>query len=67
MIVNGSHIPTPTINYIVTLKFKIDTDENDKKMAQLNAKAINILYYTLDVGEFNRISTCTLIKKFGIG
>ena len=32
-------------------------------MAQLNAKAINILYYTLDANEFNHISTCMLAKK----
>ena len=63
IIVNGPHIPTHTINNIVTLKSKLDQDENDKKMAQLNAKAINILYYALDVNEFNRISTCTLAKE----
>ena len=32
-------------------------------MAQLNAKAINVLYYTLDVNEFNRICTCTSAKE----
>ena len=32
-------------------------------MAQLNAKAINVLYCALDIGEFNRIFTCTSIKK----
>ena len=34
-----------------------------KKMAQLNAKAINVLYYVLRVNEFNRISTCFSIKE----
>ena len=32
-------------------------------MAQLNAKAMNILYYALDANEFNRISTCMSAKK----
>ena len=32
-------------------------------MAQLNTKAINVLYCALDIGEFNTISTCTLAKK----
>ena len=32
-------------------------------MAQLNAKSINVLYYTLDINEFNRISTYNSIKK----
>ena len=32
-------------------------------MAQLNAKAMNILYCALDANEFNRISTCMSAKK----
>ena len=32
-------------------------------MAQLNAKAMNILYCVLDANEFNRISICTSAKK----
>ena len=31
-------------------------DEVDKKLAQLNAKAMNVLYCALDVSEFNHIS-----------
>ena len=63
VIINGSHIPTHTMNNIVTLKHKIDWDEHDKRMAQLNAKAINVLYCALDVNEFNRISTCNSAKE----
>ena len=32
-------------------------------MAQLNAKAMNVLYCALDANEFNRISTCMSAKK----
>ena len=32
IIVNGPHIPTHTINNIVTLKSELDWDDNDKKM-----------------------------------
>ena len=32
-------------------------------MAQLNAKAVNVLYCALDVNKFNRILTCTSAKK----
>ena len=32
-------------------------------MAQLNAKAMNVLYYALDANEFNRISVCTSAKE----
>ena len=63
IIVNGPHIPTYIIHNVVILKSKVDWDENNKKIAQLNAKAINALYYALDVNEFNRISTCTSVKK----
>ena len=32
-------------------------------MAQLNTKAMNILYYTLDASKFNRILICMSAKK----
>ena len=60
---NGLHIPTHTLNNLVTLKSKNDWYENDRRMAQLNAKAINALYCALSVSEFNRISSCTSAKK----
>ena len=59
----GQHTSTIEINGVSHLKPKKDCDERDKKMAQLNTKAINVLYYSLDVNEFNRISTCTSVKK----
>ena len=60
---NGSYISTHTMNNVVTLKSKVDWDEHDKRMIQLNAKATNILYYALDVNEFNRISTYNSTKE----
>ena len=63
IIVNGPHIPTHTINNLVTLKPERDWDENDKKLAQLNAKGMNILYCSLDANEFNRISVCASAKE----
>ena len=51
------------MNNIVTLKPEVDWDEHDKKIAQLNAKAVNVLYCVLDVNEFYRISICTSAKK----
>ena len=44
-------------------KSESEWDELDKKMAQLSAKAMNILYYALDTNEFNRISTCNSAKE----
>ena len=44
-------------------KSEADWDEHDKKMAQLNARVVNIPYCALDVNEFNRIFICTSTKK----
>ena len=63
MIVNGPHIPTHMVEKIVILKYEKDWNDNDKRMAQFNAKAINVFYCTLGVNEFNRISTCSSAKK----
>ena len=62
-IVNGPHISIHTLNNLVILKLENDWDENDRRMAQLNAKAINALYYALTISEFNRISSYTSVKE----
>lgn len=62
VITNGSYIPTILINGVPSPKLENDWKEFEK-MAQLNAKAINILYYSLNVNEFSRISTYISIKK----
>ena len=38
-------------------------DDFDKKIAQLNAKTMNILYCALDANELNHISTCNSAKE----
>ena len=63
IIINGPHISTHIINRIITLKLELDWDDNDKWIAQLNAKAINVLYCALDVNGFNRISICFTVKE----
>ena len=63
IIVNGPHTPTKIIDGEESIKPKKKWNEIDKKMAQLNARAMNVLYYALDANEFNRISTCMLAKK----
>ena len=60
---NGPHIPTHTMNNIMIFKSEANKDDHDKRMTQLNAKAVNIFYCILDVNEFNRISICTSAKK----
>ena len=59
---NGRHTPTKIIDGVESIKSEREWDEVDKKMAQLNAKAMNVLYCALDANEFNRISTCMSAK-----
>ena len=63
IIVNRPHTTTKIIDGVESIKPEKEWDEVDKKMAQLNAKAIDVLYCALDANEFNRISTCMSAKK----
>ena len=63
IIVNGPHTPTKIIDGEESTKPEKEWDEVDKKLAQLNAKAMNVLYCALDASEFNRISTCASAKE----
>ena len=63
IIVNGPHTPTKIIDGEESTKPEKEWDEVDKKLAQLNAKAMNVLYCALDANEFNRISTCASAKE----
>ena len=38
--------------------------DRDKEIVQLNAKAINMLYCSLDINKFNLVSSCILVKEF---
>ena len=60
---NGPHTSTITIDGNVVPKLEKFWDDIDKKMAQLNTKVINVLYYSLDANEFNQIFTCISVKK----
>ena len=51
------------VNNISIPKPECEWDEYDERMAQLNAKAMNLLYCALSASEFNRISTCTFAKE----
>ena len=63
IIVNESYTPTKIIDGVKSTKSKKEWDEVDKKMTQLNAKAMNILYCAIDANEFNHISTCMSAKE----
>ena len=63
MIINGPHIPSKIVNNVPIPKPKNEWNENDEQLAQLNAKAMNLLYCALSTSEFNRISTYTSAKE----
>ena len=63
MITNGPYVPSKIVNNVSIPKLDSEWDENDERLAQLNAKAMNLLYYALSISEFNQISICTLAKK----
>ena len=63
VITRGPHIPIKKVDSIDIPKNEEEWDEHDMKMAEINVKAMNLLYYTLDPTEFNRISTCISVKE----
>ena len=63
IIINGPHILIKMDNNVSIPKPECEWDEYDERMAQLNAKAMNLLYCALNASEFNRISTCTSVKE----
>ena len=63
MITKGPHIPTKKVDGIDIPKDEEEWNEHDMKMAEINAKAMNLLYCALDPTKFNRIFTCTSAKK----
>ena len=63
IIISHPHISIKIIKNILIHKAESEWDENDERMAQLNAKSMNLLYYALDANEFNRISGCISVKE----
>ena len=60
---NGPHTLTKLIDVVSFPKSEDEWDKFDKKMTQLNAKAMNVLHCALDANKFNHIFTCNLAKK----
>ena len=51
------------MNNVPIPKLESEWDETDERMAQLNARAMNLHYCALDAQEFNRISSCISAKE----
>ena len=63
IITSDPYYPIKTIDGIFIPKPENEWNDQDKKLAQLNAKAMNILYCALDPIEFNRIFICDTVKE----
>ena len=63
MIIHGPYVPSKLVNNVSIPKPESEWDEYDERMAQLNAKAMNLLYCALSASEFNRIFTCSSAKE----
>ena len=63
IVLNGHRLPTKRVERVDVPKPEAEWDEDDVKMLQSNAKAMNVLYCALDPNEFNRISSCESAKE----
>ena len=63
VVIKGPHTPIIKVDDNDVPKSEKNWDELDIKLIELNAKAMNILYYTLDANKFNKIFTCISTKK----
>ena len=63
IISKGPRIPSKLLNSIKVPKEESEYNEDDFRMIQLNAKAKHTLYCALHPNEFNRISSCNMVKQ----
>ena len=65
---DGRYVPmkTRTGSEALEPKLRNEWSETEVKKVQVNFKAINTLHCALNPTKFNRISTCTTVKKIGI-
>ena len=63
IIVNGSLILTKKVEDQEMVKQESEWDANDLKSAQLNAKAMHILFCVVGASEYNRVSFCENVKE----
>ena len=63
IILNGLIIPIKKVKDQKGVKQEEESDANDLKSAQLNAKAMHTLFYALRASEYNRVSLCENAKE----
>ena len=65
VVMDGPYVPTKTKGENGKLELKLRSEWTDAEMKkfQINFKAINTLHCSLNIMEFNRISTCESAKE----
>ena len=63
VIVKGPLTPTKNIGDTLVEKSEHEYNDKDLEMLRLNVKAMNLLYYALELNEFNRISSYDSAKE----
>ncbi|XP_020989692.1 uncharacterized protein LOC110276928 [Arachis duranensis] len=61
---NGPQILTKTsAEGVVTPKEEAEWNDEDKKKVELNAKAINMMHYSISFEEYQKVSRCKTTKE----
>ncbi|XP_057981275.1 uncharacterized protein LOC131166718 [Malania oleifera] len=62
VIARGDYVPMKSIENKIVPKTEDDLSEDDMKLLQVNASAMNVIYCALDANKFNRIMACKNAK-----
>ena len=63
MVESGYNDPTHVVNGITMLKPINQWNPDDREMAQLNAKLLNVFFCALKSDDYMRVSTCSTGKE----
>lgn len=63
IILEGFHMPTKIIDEKMDVKSRTEWDDKDKKLVQLNAKVVNILYYAKDPKSSIECQCVKMLKR----
>ena len=66
IIINGPYTPSIYVDNIAISKLEKDWDDNDRRKAQLNAKAMNVFYCALDPNDSIESLLAILQTRYGI-
>ncbi|KAL4366880.1 hypothetical protein GQ457_05G020890 [Hibiscus cannabinus] len=60
IIVDGPTIPRKIVGYVLVPMERLEWSDQERKLVQLNAKAMHVLIYALCPKEYVKVSSCTV-------